>query len=90
MKHRNPVLIEREIAEMTRRREHYLGLAGWVRERIAKGFPNDDVVRLQRLQNELFYEAARLSGRIEALSEELGESLAEIRRAAGLGEVRQG
>ncbi len=90
MKHRNPVLIEREIAEMTRRREHHLGLAGWVRDRIAKGFPDDDVVRLQRLQNELFYEATRLEGRIEALREELGEADAAIRRAAGLEEVRQG
>lgn len=90
MKHRNPVLIEREIAEMTRRREHYLGLAGWIRDRIAKGFPGDDVVRLQRLRNELFHEAMRLAGRLEALNEELGESLAEIRRAAGLEEVRQG
>lgn len=86
-KHRNPFLIEREIAEATRRREHYLGLAGWVRERISKGYPNDDLARMQRLLNELSYEAARLRGRIEALGEEFEEARAEVRRAAGLEEA---
>lgn len=86
-KHRNPFLIEREIAEATRRREHYLGLAGWIRERISRGYPNDDLVRMQRLLNDLLYEGMRLKERIEALGEEFEESRAEVRRAAGLEEV---